>query len=91
MKNGGNAGMRLQPDAKMVDIRIIEVPYQWKGLAPDREIVSESNSSFIKLEHIPSATQYSVAVGAAVREREEVARLRAEAKLSFIKALRGDA
>lgn len=91
MKTGGNFGIQQQPDAKMVDIRIVEVPYRWKGMAPDREIISETNTSFIKLKHLPSATEYSVEVDAAVQDRDGVSRSRAQAKLAFMRALSGDA
>jgi hypothetical protein len=90
MKARGDASIQPQPDASMVDIRIVEVPYQWKGLAPDREIGSETNDSFIKLEHVPSGTKYSVKVTPTVHDREMVSRSRAKAKLAFIKVLHGD-
>jgi hypothetical protein len=90
MQASDQMGMKRHRDAKMVDIRIVEVPSQWKGLAPDREVASEGNTRFIKLEHVPSGTKYSVEVGAEIQDREGVARSRAEAKLAFIRALRGD-
>lgn len=83
--------MKLLPDARMVDIRIVEVPHQWRGMVPEREVSNIDNSRFIRLAHEPSGTQYSVEVEATVAEAREAARLRAEAKLAFIKALHGDA
>ncbi len=83
--------MKLLPDARMVDIRIVEVPYQWRGMVPEREVTNVDNSRFIQLAHEPSGTQYTVEVETSVSEANEVARLRAEAKLAFIKALHGDA
>ena len=76
----------------MVDIRIVEVQIQWRGLAPDREIAANDNCRCIRLEHEPSGVEYSVEIkvinGLGTKD---VARLRAEAKLAFIKALHGDA
>ena len=83
--------MKLIPDAKMVDIRIVEVPYLWKGTALEREIGSMDNRSFIKLVHEPTQTPFSVEVGSSEFDANQIARLRAEAKLAFIKVLTGDA
>ncbi|WP_255990719.1 hypothetical protein [Chitinolyticbacter albus] len=83
--------MRLHPNAKMVDIRIVEVPYQWKGMVPARETNSEANSCFIILLHEPSGTQHMVKVDGQVSDTEVIARLRAKAKIEFVKLLLGDA
>ncbi|WP_230970032.1 hypothetical protein [Nitrogeniibacter aestuarii] len=83
--------MKLIPDAKMVDIRIVEVPYPWKGVVPERELGSMENRSFIKLVHEPTHTPFSVDVGSSAFDANQIGRLRAEAKLAFIKVLTGDA
>lgn len=82
--------MKRQPDARMVDIQIVEVPHQWKGLVPDREIMSEDNTGVIRLIHQPSGIQHSVQVDTSGLDVMKAARLRAEAKLAFIKLLHGD-
>ena len=82
--------MELHPKARMVDIQIIEVPYQWRGLATSSEIVSAENSSFIKLIHKPTGILYRFEVEADGLGATEVAEYRAKAKLAFIHELHGE-
>jgi len=82
--------MELHTEARMVDIQIVEVPYQWKGLAPSGEIGSAENLSFIKLIHKPTGIQYRFEVEADGLGVAEVAECRAKAKLAFIHELHGE-
>lgn len=82
--------MELHLEARMVEIHIIEVPYQWKGMAPSAEIGSAENSRFIKLVHKPTGIQYSFEVEADGLGTAEVAECRAKAKLAFIHELHGE-
>jgi hypothetical protein len=83
--------MEIHPDARMVDIKIMQVPCGWRGMAPEREIGSSHNRNLITLIHIVSGTQYSVEVPETVADGKEVAELRAKAKIKFIHELHGQA
>ncbi len=76
--------MEIYPEAKMVVIQIVEVPHQWKGIVPDREIGSSNNSGQIKLVHVPTGVDFVVRVTSYVSNRKEASTLRAQAKLEFI-------
>lgn len=82
--------LRHIPDARMVDIRIVEVPYQWEGKVPVKEIGSAGNRNVICLVHEPTGITYQVEVDPNISEPQEVARKRAEAKLEFIHQLHGE-
>jgi hypothetical protein len=82
--------MKHLPNAKIVDIRIVEVPYQWKGKVPRQEIGSEDNRDCICLVHDPSGIEYRVEVELNIEEPQEIAKRRAEAKLAFIHELHGE-
>lgn len=82
--------MKHVPDAKMVDIRIVEVPHQWKGKMPVQEIGSKENHNFIYLVHQLTGTKFRVEVKPAISDPNEIARQRAEAKLAFIHELIGE-
>lgn len=83
--------MELHPEAQMADITIIEVPHQWRGLAPLDEIGLAENSNLIKLIHKPTGIQYCFEVEADGLGKDEVAECRAKAKLAFIHELHGEA
>lgn len=82
--------METLPDAKMVDIKIVEVPFCWSGFAPDGEIGARENRSEIKLVHIPSGIQYVVQAPESVSNSREAAELRAKAKIRFVHELHGE-
>lgn len=82
--------METLPDAKMVDIKIVEVPFCWAGFAPDREIGTRVNKNEIKLVHIPSGIQYVVEAPESVSNSIEAAELRAKARIQFIHELHGE-
>ena len=81
--------MNIIPGAKMVDIRIVKVPYAWKGLVPKSETATEDNIDKIILVHEPSGTKFEVSASSEQLSRAEVAKRRAEAKLTFIHKLHG--
>lgn len=83
--------MEIHPDVKMVDIKIMEVPYSWRGMAPEREIGLSNNRNLIKLIHIISGVQYSVESPEIVTSSREASELRAKAKIKFIHELHGEA
>ncbi len=87
----GRFSMESHPNAKMVDIKIMEVPYGWRGLASEGEIGSSLNLNLIKLTHTISGIEYSVEVPETVTGYEESAELRAKAKIKFIHELHGEA
>lgn len=60
-------------------------------MAPEQEIGSEENAGFIILIHDPSGIQYRVEADGNVTHREQIASLRAKAKLAFMRELHGDA
>jgi len=82
--------MEHHPEARMVDIQIIEVPCQCKGLAPSNEIGPADNLSLIMLIHKPTGIQYRFEVEADGLGVAEVAECRAKAKLAFIHELHGE-
>lgn len=82
--------MQIHPDARMVDIVIVEVPYGWRGMAPEYETMSSHNCNLIKLTHVISGIHYSVAAPETVSSSKEAAELRAKAKIKFIHELHGE-
>tara|TARA_B100001540_G_scaffold225559_1_gene199750 strand:+ start:61 stop:312 length:252 start_codon:yes stop_codon:yes gene_type:complete len=82
--------MNLIPSARMVEIRILKVPYSWKGIAPKNETVAEDNIDKIVLVHEPSGTEFVVSANAEPLSKSEVMKCRAEAKLEFIHKLHGE-
>ena len=82
--------MEVNPNARMVDIKIVEVPYGWFGFAPKSEIKEPGNNSLIKLIHVPSGTTYVVEVPSSVSDGAEAAEYRARAKIAFIHELHGE-
>lgn len=83
--------MEIYPDAKMVDIKIVQVPCGWRGMAPESEIGTSQNQKFITLIHVVSGSEYSVEVPETVADTKEATALRAKAKLRFIHELHGEA
>jgi hypothetical protein len=82
--------MDVNPNAKMVDIKILEVPYGWFGFVPKSVATKQENHNLIKLIHLPSGTENSIEVPASVRDKEEAAEYRAKTKISFIHELHGE-
>lgn len=82
--------MKIIPEAKMVDIKILEVPFSWAEYVPVGELVSSKNRGEIRLVHVPSGTLYTVPVPAFVGSAVEATKMRAMAKLRFIHELQGE-
>lgn len=82
--------MKIISDAKMVDIKIIEVPYTWKNHVSSLELGSTENIEYIHLIHKPSGTKFSVLVDKNISDCSKIAESRAKAKIIFIHNLRDE-
>ena len=82
--------MEVIPNARMVDLKIVEVPYGWFGFAPKNELNEPGNHNLIKLIHMPSGATYAVEVPTSESDAAETAEYRARAKISFIHELHGE-
>ena len=82
--------METIPTAKLVEIKIVEVPFQWKELSQNCEYGSEHNRDTVKLIHKPSGTEYSVKINEQVLTGKDVVTIRAKSKLKFMYELLGE-
>jgi hypothetical protein len=82
--------MEIIPNAKMVEIKIVEVPYGWLGFASKNETSEPENHNFINLIHTPSGTKYTYKAPEKVNNSSEAAEYRAKAKITFIHELHGE-
>jgi hypothetical protein len=90
IKCWANMNVKHVPDARMVDIRIVEVPHHWEDKVPAKEIGPEDNRNVICLVHEPTGITYRVEVDPNISEPQVIAKKRAEAKLEFIHQLHGE-
>ena len=82
--------MEPHRQASMTEIKILEVPYQWKDLSPNCEYGSEENTTTVFLVHEPSGIKYEIEIPEQALDGSDAAKFRAKSKLMFIHKLHDD-